>query len=61
MTRTHDMTRGKDLHEVIPFAVPLLLANMGQQFYTIVDGSIVGRGIGGKPPAMLQNTPTEAR
>lgn len=47
------MTEGKILREVIPFAVPLLLANLGQQLYTIVDGSIVGRGIGAKALASV--------
>ena len=53
MTRTRNMTEGKILREVIPFAVPLLLANLGQQLYTIVDGSIVGRGIGAKALASV--------
>ena len=47
------MTEGKILRQVIPLAVPLLLTNMGQQFYMIVDGSIVGRGIGAKALASV--------
>lgn len=47
------MTEGKILRQVIPLAVPLLLANMGQQLYMIVDGSIVGRGIGAKALASV--------
>lgn len=53
MTSTRDMTEGKILRQVIPLAVPLLLTNMGQQFYMIVDGSIVGRGIGAKALASV--------
>ena len=53
MTDTRDMTEGKILRQVIPLAVPLLLANMGQQLYMIVDGSIVGRGIGAKALASV--------
>ena len=47
------MTEGKILRQVIPLAVPLLLTNMGQQLYMIVDGSIVGRGIGAKALASV--------
>ena len=53
MTDTRDMTEGKILRQVIPLAVPLLLANMGQQLYMIVDGSIVGREIGAKALASV--------
>ena len=41
-----DMTVGKPLASVIPFAVPILLANIFQQLYSVVDGIVVGKNIG---------------
>ena len=46
MNRTMDMTVGKPSKLILKFAFPLILANMGQQLYMIVDGIIVGRGVG---------------
>lgn len=46
MARTKDMTNGSPIKLIITFTLPLLLANLGQQVYTIVDASIVGRGVG---------------
>lgn len=44
--RTIDMTVGSPVRHILTFALPLLLANLGQQFYMIVDAAIVGRGVG---------------
>jgi len=46
MKRTVDMTVGSPTKHIIFFALPLILANLGQQFYQIVDAVIVGRGVG---------------
>ena len=43
---TVDMTSGSPARHILHFSVPLILTNMGQQLYMIVDGSIVGRGVG---------------
>jgi putative MATE family efflux protein len=46
MSNVVDMTVGSPTKHIIKFSIPLLLANLGQQLYMIVDASIVGRGVG---------------
>lgn len=46
MSRTKDMTAGSPARLIVYFAVPLILANLGQQLYMIVDAIIVGKGVG---------------
>lgn len=46
MSRVTDMTSGKPVGLMLRFAVPVVLTNLGQQLYQIVDASIVGRGVG---------------
>jgi len=46
MSRTKDMTTGKPSKLILQFALPLVVTNMGQQFYMIADAAIVGRGVG---------------
>lgn len=41
-----DMTKGNALKHILKFAIPLLVVNIGQQLYTVVDAIIVGRGVG---------------
>lgn len=41
-----DMTRGKPAKLMLKFALPVVLTNLGQQLYMIVDAAIVGRGVG---------------
>ena len=41
-----DMTSGPIAPHLIRFAIPLLLGNIFQQFYTVVDTAIVGQGVG---------------
>lgn len=43
---TKDMTSGNPTRLILGFAVPLLLGNIFQQLYNMVDSIIVGRGIG---------------
>ena len=40
------MTRGNPAKLMLTFAVPVVLTNLGQQLYQIVDAAIVGRGVG---------------
>lgn len=43
MNKNIDMTRGKPLRLLISFALPLMLGNVFQQLYTVVDTAIVGQ------------------
>ena len=53
MQRTTDMTTGNPVKHILKFAFPLILANLGQQLYMIVDAAIVGRGVGVKALASV--------
>lgn len=46
MSKTTDMTVGSPTRLLLTFSIPLILTNLGQQLYQIVDGAVVGRGIG---------------
>lgn len=50
---TKDMTRGNPRQMIISFAIPLMLGNVFQQMYTVMDSVIVGRGIGVEALAAL--------
>ena len=39
--RTLNMTEGKPLNLIVVFAMPLMLGNVFQQLYTVVDTMIV--------------------
>ena len=41
-----NMTEGKPFGLLLRFALPLMLGNICQQLYTIVDTAIVGQGLG---------------
>ena len=41
-----DMTKGKPLPLIFRFSLPLMASGLLQQFYTITDTIIVGRGVG---------------
>ena len=43
---TKSMTEGKPLPLILQFAVPLLIGNLLQQTYNIIDAAIVGRILG---------------
>ena len=43
---TKDMTTGNPLKIILLFSVPVLLGNLFQQFYSMVDTIIVGRYLG---------------
>lgn len=46
MERSIDMTEGKPTGLILRLAIPLILTNLGQQMYQIVDAIIVGRSVG---------------
>lgn len=46
LSATKDMTIGNPAKLLFGFALPLMLGNIFQQFYTIVDTIIVGQGVG---------------
>ena len=46
MGKTLNMTQGNPLKLLIRFSLPLMLGNVFQQLYTVVDTAIVGRGVG---------------
>ena len=44
--RTQDMTTGKPLSLILTFALPLMIGNVFQQMYTVVDTAVVGKALG---------------
>lgn len=53
---TKNMTEGKPLQLIFSFAVPLMLGNVFQQLYTVMDTLIVGRSLGVDSLAALGST-----
>ena len=51
-----NMVHGKPLNLIIKFASPLLIGNIFQQFYSMVDTIIVGRFLGVKSLAAVGST-----
>ena len=41
-----DFTKGKVIHQIFMFALPMLVGNLFQQMYNIIDSIIVGRFLG---------------
>ena len=41
-----DLTQGSEVKLIFKFAVPLIIGNLLQQFYNIIDSIIVGKYIG---------------
>ena len=41
-----DMTSGSPLYLIVTFALPLMVGNVFQQLYTVVDTMVVGRALG---------------
>ena len=46
--RIQNMTKGSPAKLIFTFAIPLMLGNVFQQFYTVVDTAIVGQALGVK-------------
>ncbi|HJA93937.1 MAG TPA: MATE family efflux transporter [Candidatus Eisenbergiella merdipullorum] len=44
--RTQSMTEGKPLKLILAFSLPLMLGNVFQQLYTVVDTMVVGQALG---------------
>jgi len=53
MSKTLDMTKGNPGKLIFRFSLPLIITNLGQQLYMIVDAAIVGRGVGVKALAAV--------
>ena len=51
--RTTDMTHGSPLRLIFFFSLPLMVGNIFQQLYTVVDSIVVGQGVGVKALASL--------
>ena len=47
------MTQGKPLPLIVSFSLPLMLGNIFQQMYTVVDTMVVGKGLGVQALAAL--------
>ena len=46
MAKVTDMTVGNPTKLLVSFAMPMLLGNLFQQMYSMVDTIVVGRGVG---------------
>ena len=46
MKHTKDMTKGSPLSALILFSLPLILGNLFQHFYNLMDIAIVGNNLG---------------
>ena len=44
--RTLDMTTGSAVRHIVLFAIPMLIGNVFQQVYNLVDSVIVGQFVG---------------
>ncbi len=53
---TQSMTSGSPILLIIQFTIPLLLGNLFQQAYNVVDGIVVGRILGAKALAAVGST-----
>ena len=53
---TKDMTTGSPLRIILLFSIPVLLGNLFQQFYNMVDTIIVGRYLGEEALAAVGST-----
>ena len=55
MSGTTDMTQGDVKSTILKFFFPMLCTNMLQQFYTVADTAIVGKGLGDDKLAAVGN------
>ncbi|MDE5679070.1 MAG: MATE family efflux transporter, partial [Lachnospiraceae bacterium] len=44
--RMKNMTEGKPASLILAFALPLMIGNVFQQLYTVVDTMVVGKALG---------------
>ena len=52
--KTIDMTQGPPLPLVLRFTLPVLLGNIFQQLYTVVDGIVVGKNVSDAAQAAVE-------
>ena len=55
-TQIRDMTKGNTTKLLLEFAIPMLIGNIFQQVYNIVDSAIVGKSIGADALAAVGST-----
>lgn len=55
MTKTTDMTVGNPIGHILRFALPLLVGNVFQQLYNMVDSLVVGNFVGANALAAVGN------
>ncbi len=55
-TKEMDLTAGKPFHSLLKFAVPVILGNIFQLFYTLADSVIVGKTLGADSLAAVGST-----
>ena len=53
MAKVTDMTKGNTTRHILVFALPLLLGNLFQQLYNLVDSIVVGKHVGKKALAAV--------
>ena len=53
---TNDMTTGNPVKLILLFSIPLLIGNIFQQFYSMVDTIIVGKYVGKTALAAVGST-----
>ena len=53
---TRDLTKGSPMKLILGFGIPVLLGNLFQQLYNVVDTAIVGKTLGGSALAAVGNT-----
>ncbi len=46
MRRGRDLTKGHEAKVILRFAIPMMIGNIFQQFYNVVDSAIVGKYVG---------------
>ena len=56
MAKTIDMTRGSASKSIILFALPMLIGNIFQQLYNVVDSTVVGKFVGAEALAAVGAT-----
>ncbi|WP_234117316.1 MATE family efflux transporter [Clostridium hydrogenum] len=52
----HDMTEGNEVSLLVKFSVPMLIGNIFQQFYNLIDSIVVGKFVGANALAAVGAT-----
>ena len=55
-TKEMDLTTGKPFQVLLKFAIPVILGNLFQLFYTLADSVIVGKTLGAQSLAAVGST-----